>query len=60
MQVQSSERAPAGSIILLETGSLEEAKADSKRDRFVAAGVFRIASIRPVEVHFCNVKAGLP
>jgi len=60
MQVQSTERAAAGSIILLETESLEEAKAIAEGDPFVAEGVFTIASIRPVEVRFCNLTAGPP
>lgn len=58
MQVRSPEGVVIGSIILLETDTLAQAESIAQADPYVSAGVFSLLSIRPVEVRFCNLKAG--
>jgi len=60
MQVQTAERAVSGSIVIIEAETLTEVETLAREDPYVAAGVFRVVSVRPVEVRFCNLKAGPP
>jgi len=60
MQVRSLEGAVEGSIILLEADTLAQAESIAQADPYIAAGIFGLLSVRPVEVRFCNLKAGPP
>jgi uncharacterized protein len=58
MQVRSPAGAVTGSIILLDADTLEQAETIAQADPYITAGVFSLLSVRPVEVRFCNLKAG--